>query len=148
VSETAADRVEAAAVADLLAHGRVIHALSAALTVAGVTAVPVLALLLAGPLELVLATLSVLAGVAELWFALRVGFDARIFERIARGELGLDGFDAAMTGLGLMPAGKAGRPMPARARGAMGLLARQAALLALQLVLLAGSGWLLALMRD
>jgi hypothetical protein len=152
VSDAASERAEAAVAADLLAHGAIVHRLSAMLTVAGVVAVPAMALVRPDGIAMALAALAVLAGIAELWFALRVGFDARAFARLARdaaaGGLGIDAFDAAMGALGLMPAGKAGRPLAARVRGAMRLLGRQVALLLAQTALLVASGWVLAATRG
>jgi hypothetical protein len=49
-----------------------------------------------------------------------------------------------MATLGLMPEGKAGRPIAMRVRGAMGLLGRQLALLLTQMVIIGVGGWILA----
>jgi hypothetical protein len=148
----ASDQAAAAVAADLLTHGVVVHRLSAALTVAGVLAVPAVALAQPNRLVMALATLSVLAGLAELWFSLRVGFDARAFRRLARGDapdgLTAGAFDTAMGALGLMPADKARRPVPARVRGALRLLGRQIALLLAQIALLVAGGCLLAVAKG
>lgn len=150
--ETAGDRAEAAVAADLMAHGRRIHGLSAAMTVGSIVALFGLALLLPRWPAMALVTLAAVLGIAETWFALRVGFDERAFRRMARdstaGGLGVRSFDAAMSGLKLMPAGKAGRPMAARVRGGISLLGRQGTLLVLQMALLIASGWLLAATRG
>ncbi|TXL72072.1 hypothetical protein FHP25_26975 [Vineibacter terrae] len=150
---TADDRATAAVAAHLLSQGATVHRLSAALTVASVLALPSLALLHPRPLPaLATATLAVVIGLAELWLALRVAFDARIFEQLARGEAGgsmtTASFDGAMGALGLMPADKAGRPVAARVRGAMGLLRRQATMAVAQLVVIGVSGWILVVVRG
>lgn len=141
-------RAEAAVAADLLAHGAVVHHLSMALTTVGVVALPLVAMARPNVVAMALATLAVVAGIAELWFGLRVAFDARIFRRLAwagaAGGLSVAAFDAAMAAVGLMPAGKAGRPLADRVRGAMRLLGRQVGLLILQAVLLVAAGWILA----
>lgn len=119
----AADRAAAATMADLLEGGRVIHLLSVALS-AGAMA----ALLLAPGWRAAIGSVAVLlAGLAETWMALRVGFDARCFRRIAAtaDDPGLDGFDTALRRLGLMPPDKAGRPLAPRLAGARRLLSRQ-----------------------
>ncbi|HJQ57612.1 MAG TPA: hypothetical protein VJ890_11930 [Vineibacter sp.] len=146
------ERSEAAVAADLLAHGASVHLLSAALTVAAVVATLALAITLPNRVAMALASLAAVAGIAETWFALRVGFDARIFRRLSRGAdadgFAVSSFDASMAALGLMPAGKAGRPIAERARGAMRLLGRQVALLLVQVVLLLAAGWVLAATRG
>jgi len=125
--------------ADLLEQGRALHLLSV-----GLSAGAVAALLLgpggwsaAGPAAVLL------AGLAETWLALRVGFDARCFRRIARGadDPGLACLDAALLRLGLMPGDKAGRPMASRLEGARRLLGLQGAALVAQ----AGPGLLAVL---
>ena len=86
-----------------------------------------------------LLALSVLAGVAELYLALRVGFDAALFRRLAdatvAGTLELAKLDAALTAHGIVAGGKAGRPLEARVAGACRLLYQQAGSLVLQIVL-------------
>ncbi|WP_156963922.1 hypothetical protein [Muricoccus aerilatus] len=93
-----------------------------------------------GPAEVLL------AGLAETWLALRVGFDARCFRRIAgtADDPGLVGFDATLRRLGLMPQDKAGRSLAPRLAGAKRLLARQGIALLAQvgLALLAAFGGL------
>ena len=133
----AADRAAAALMADLLEQGRVIHLLAVALCAAAAAAL----LLAPGWTAGLIPALVLLAGLGETWMALRVGFDARCFRRIAedRDGSGLEGFDLALGRLGLMPPAKAGRPMAVRLAGGRHLLIIQGAVLALQagLVLLA-----------
>jgi hypothetical protein len=141
-------RAQAAVAADLLVHGATVNRLSLALTASAVLAFFAEALLQPHRIAMALTMLAVLAGLAQLWFALRVGFDARAFRRLA-GDDALDGlslsaFDGAMGSLGLMPAEKERRPIAERVRGAMRLLGRQFAFLLLQVVLLVAGGWVLA----
>lgn len=123
---------------DLLAQGRLIHLSSIALG-AGAAA----ALLLAPGWRSMLGPAAILlAGLAETWMALRVGFDARCFRRLAEAAGGPDlaGFNSALRRLGLMPEGKAGRGMALRIAGARRLLTIQGLALVVQVViaLLAG----------
>ena len=123
----AGDRAAAATMADLLEGGRVVHLLSVALS-AGAMA----ALLLAPDWRSAIGPGAVLlAGLVETWMALRVGFDARCFRRIAEtaDDPRLVRFDATMRRLGLMTEGKAGRPLAPRIAGARRLLVRQGAAL-------------------
>jgi hypothetical protein len=124
-----ADAWPATIAAALLRRGAMVHAMSAALTVAallgGVTAA-VLGLRGVWPF----ATVVVVAGLVEFWLAARVALDADLFAALGEGDL--DRFDATMHRLGLMPEGKAGRPIDARIRGALRLLKLQAAMLLIQ----------------
>ncbi|WP_426954285.1 hypothetical protein [Muricoccus radiodurans] len=116
--------------ADLLAQGRVIHLLSVALCGGALAAL----LLATGGRATVGAGAVLLAGLAETWLALRVGFDARCFRRLAETADGpaLASFDAALRRLSLMPEGKAGRPMAPRIAGARRLIALQGVTLLVQ----------------
>jgi hypothetical protein len=124
-----------AAAADLLDLGQLLDRLSLAVTAiaAGVLLVPALAA------SLPVAGLVVVAGIAELMLAARVRFDAAAFRRLAADasadRLAMDAFDGALTTLGIMPAGKAGRDIAARFAGASRLLALQAAALLVQLAI-------------
>ncbi len=148
----AGDRAQAAVAADLLVHGAAVNRLSLALTATGVVALLAQALVQPHRIAMALTSLAVIAGLAQLWFALRVGFDARAFQRLARGDapegLTVTAFDAAMSGLGLMPADKERRPIAERVRGAMRLLGRQVAFLLLQAALLVAGGWVLAAVKG
>lgn len=129
--------------AGLLAQGRSIDALSrlcSAMAFAG------LVLGAAANVSIVLITglaLSLVAGLAEAHLALRVGFDARLFRRLANGNGGgsidLDAFDRAMIQSGLLPMAKAGRPLAERIMGAKRLLLRQALAAAAQIAIGAGA---------
>jgi hypothetical protein len=84
----------------------------------------------------------VLLGVIEFWLAARVALDAALFDTIAGRGTDLEGFDRAMMALGLMPSGKASRPLAWRIGGAFRLIKLQALALAAQLiVLVAGALW-------
>jgi hypothetical protein len=88
------------------------------------------------------ATLVALAGLAEAYFAIRVGFDAALFRQLASAPETPDftGTDAALTRLGLLPATKLGRPAEARVAGARRLLGFQIlGLMAQVLSVLAGA---------
>ncbi|MFD0326452.1 MULTISPECIES: hypothetical protein [Lysobacter] len=79
--------------------------------------------------------LSLLAGLAQLYYAIRVDFDARLLQALAAS--GDDAhaarrLDAALRGLGLLKPGREGRDWPRRWRGARGLLLRQALVLIVQ----------------
>jgi hypothetical protein len=128
----------AAAGALLLDQGRRIDALSRPLTLLAAAAL-LLGPLLTGALPwatVALLLLVVVAGLAQGFHALRVDFDARLFAALGKGSAPstLEGLDASLTGLGLMPAAKAGRPLAARLGGATALMRRQAALLMAQLL--------------
>ena len=73
------------------------------------------------------AILVALAGLAETYVAIRVGFDAALFHRLAGAPEAADftGTDAALTRLGLLPATKLGRPVEARVAGAQRLFGWQ-----------------------
>jgi hypothetical protein len=129
-----------AAAAALLDQGRRIDKLSRLLTVTALAALVAIAVLGAPRLMVVaLLGLSVLAGAVELYLAVRVGFDAALFRRLAEaadaGTVELADLDAALTSMGLLSAGKAGRPLAARVAGACSLLYQQAGSLVLQIAL-------------
>jgi hypothetical protein len=91
--------------------------------------------------------LTVLLGLAELYFAFRVGFDAALFRELATGAAltGLDQLDASLTWLGLRPKAAGSRPLDDRIGGARKLLRRQTLCLALQLVTMVVGAGILAL---
>ena len=124
--------------AALLDLGRSIERLSCAMTVGALLALigsgilgatePVLSLTLAA---------SVLAGLACLYFSVRVGFDAAIFRQVAAkdGPVNLQGLDESLGELGLLPTIKVGRSVKARAVGSQRLFHRQIYIALLQFVL-------------
>lgn len=129
------------AIVALLDQGAGIDRLSCLLTVtalAGLVAISVTGP--SPPMLVLMLALSALAGLVETYLAMRVGFDAALFRKLAQtpdvGPEKLAEPDAALTSLRLLPAGKAGRPLEARIAGARRLFYRQAGALALQCLLL------------
>jgi hypothetical protein len=125
----------------LLDQGAAIDRLSRLLTVtalAGLVAISVTGAWL--PLLAVMLALSALAGMIETYLAMRVGFDAALFRRLAEtadaGPDKLAELDAALTSMRLLPVGKAGRPLEARVAGARDLFYRQVGALTVQTLLL------------
>ncbi|MGZ0784737.1 hypothetical protein DNK59_13010 [Pseudomonas sp. TKO26] len=138
-------------VASLLRRGRALDQLSTGLTLLGALyglAQYLLASVTLGGLIVSLAL--VLLGLVEKYLALRVAFDADLFQRVADSPTSLEhstqALDQALGALGLQPAEKGGRPWDQRSRGALGLLRRQALLLAAQVLtllsLILASPWL------
>jgi hypothetical protein len=130
------------ATAALLEQGRTVNRLSCGLTAAAIAILAILPALTSQTqwTSIGFAAAAVVAGLAQTWFAIRVGFDAALFHRLAStGDIAA--IDTALTGLGLMPSGKAGRPAAPRIAGARRLFRLQIVTLALQvLCLLAGAG--------
>ena len=139
----AASRAVAAVSADLLGHGRRIHDVSRLLTVAAGLGL-VAGIVSPRSLTPVLAAgLAALLGLVETYLAVRVGFDAALFDRLSGRTAtlpDLEALDGALTSLGLVEGGTADRPIAARAAGARRLLAWQGRALAGQVaVLIAGA---------
>ena len=107
-----------------------------------------------GPPPVLLTTilaLVVLLGLVELYLAIRVGFDAALFHRLAAAPEGFDcaRLDRALSRLGLMPEAKTGRPIVERIAGARRLLAWQGMTLVAQVLLvLVGAALSAALGRS
>ena len=91
------------------------------------------------------AMLVALAGLAETYFAIRVGFDAALFRQLASASDAPDfaGIDVALTRLGLLRATRLDRPAGARVAGATRLLRFQTLALVVQ-VLCVGAGTCIA----
>jgi hypothetical protein len=88
--------------------------------------------------------LSLLAGLMQLYYAIRVDFDACLLRALA--EPGDDAraaqrLDASLRALGLLKSARAGRDWASRWRGARGLLLRQALTLIVQFAALIGAYW-------
>lgn len=84
------------------------------------------------------AALALLLALPQLWLLLRVAIDHRLFGALAAGapdQPELTRLDAALLELGWMPAARAARPLPERARGALRLVRASAALTVCQLLL-------------
>jgi hypothetical protein len=128
----------------ILGQGIRIDRLSRCLTLASLVGTVSLAMLVgrsAIPVILLIGA-AALAGLIELWFSGRVATDARLFHQLSAEADGPNWpvLDAALTGLGLLPESKAGRPAGPRIAGALRLLRYQAAALIVQCALvLAGA---------
>lgn len=79
--------------------------------------------------------LIIAIGAVQVYLAIRIEFDRRIFERVAEARQGWSGFDDAMRKVELMPAAKMGRSPAARAAGLAALVRWHAGLLGAQLLL-------------
>ena len=150
-----ADTVErdlAAAAAALLDQGQRADHLSRLITAAAIVLLLLPSFL--GPPPVLLTTilaLVVLLGLVELYFAIRVGFDAALFHRWGAVPDGFDcaRLDRALLRLGLMPEAKTGRPIAERIAGARRLLAWQGVTLAAQVLLvLVGAALSVSLARS
>jgi hypothetical protein len=132
------EREVLASAAALLDQGERIDWLSRALIVLSLAALAAFGILDVNKLAAaaLLAT-SVLTGVAELYFAVRVGFDAALFRRVADTPAAVDfaKLDGALTALGLLAANKTGRTLAQRTNGAVRLFRFQVGLAAAQTAL-------------
>lgn len=138
-------------VASLLRRGRAVDQLSTGITLLG---------LLLGLVQLLLATISpvclmlsawmVLFGLLQKYWALRVAFDADLFQRMASETEQLtqrtQAMDRALQSLSLQKPNRPPRSWAERSRGALKLLRRQVQLLAVQvlppLAVILASPWL------
>ncbi|WP_431481495.1 hypothetical protein [Pseudomonas thivervalensis] len=138
-------------VASLLRRGHSLDQLSTGLTL--LAALLGLGQWLAGVIDpwlLLLSAALLVLGVLEKYWALRVAFDADLFQRMADSTQSLAErtytLDQALISLGLQSAERAGRLWTERRHGALLLLRRQSRLLAIQVVLVLGfilaSPWL------
>ena len=142
------DRTTIDACAALLEQGRTLDALSRLLTLFAV------ALLFAGALELVakapailIGLVVIILGVAEAWFALRVGFDAALLRDVAN-RTQFAALDTAMVRLDLIAPEKAGRPLEERLQGAMRLMRLQGLCLGGQILLLIVGALIIAILQG
>lgn len=135
--------MELHATASLLRRGASLDTLSTGITLLG-AALGLCQYLLAdlGGWAITGSVALLLLGVLQKYWALRVAFDAELFERVANLALPLaqrsEGLDQALAALGLQPAERGGRPWHERIRGAVNLLRRQALLTGLQVFLVLG----------
>ncbi|WP_162096342.1 hypothetical protein [Pseudomonas chlororaphis] len=143
--------MELHAVASLLRCGHSLDLLSTGLTLLGaLLGLGQWLLGVSAPWAIALSVALLLLGVLQKYWALRVAFDAELFQRVADSPLPLAersaALDQALSVLGLQPATAGGRPWQQRSRGALDLLRRQAWLLAAQVLLTLGfilaSPWL------
>lgn len=132
-------------VADLLAQGRTINLFSNFCSLIAIGGLLRLSFHDAPMSVRALLALSMFAGLTQIWLAIRTGFDARLFRRLAATPDNLASFDSAMTALALMPQGKAGRPVEARIRGAQRLLRLQGLATSLQVITIAAAALILGI---
>jgi hypothetical protein len=128
------ERQLAGVTAALRAQGSGLDRLSRALTAAALIGLLILPASFGLPPGWPAAILAAVAlvGLAELFFAGRVGFDAALFAAAPD----LAALDRALLALRLMPEARAGRPLAERAQGARRLLYRQGLCLAAQAALI------------
>jgi hypothetical protein len=142
------DRDLAAVAALLLNQGVRVDAFSRLVTVGALFTLLLLPIAIGPPNIFVVVVLGpvTLVGLGEAYLAVRVGFDAALFRRLANDEAGfdLDRLDASLLRLQLIPAGKTGRTIDQRIAGARRLLQWQGLLLALQAALMLGGAGLAA----
>jgi hypothetical protein len=131
--------------AAFLDQGRTIDRLSRLLTAGALVAIligPVIAT--RSPSTLIgSAALATLAGLAETYFAMRVGFDAALFNQVANPPAAPDfvATDAALTQLGLVSVTKHSRPAGARIAGARRLFRLQILFLVAQVLSVLVGAW-------
>jgi hypothetical protein len=114
--------------AALLDQGRTINRLSRPLTVAALVGILIYPSITGRPWMLAgFAMLVALSGLAEAYYAIRIGFDAALFHQLASAPESPDfaGTDAALSRLGLLPATAIGRPAETRMCGAKRLFGLQ-----------------------
>jgi hypothetical protein len=138
--------------AALLDQGRVVDRLARLLTAAALIG-GVTYPLAFGPPPLWFAGVAIVtasSGLAELYFAVRVAFDAALFHAVANasGEPDFTGLDAALAQLDLLPAQRRGRPVQARITGARRLFRYQIAAFVIQLLCLTIGAALAAVSSD
>ena len=79
---------------------------------------------------------SLFVGLAQMYFALRVAFDAAVFEHLQGEPAHYAAFDRLLAQWGMKNASDETRPIDSRVRGAMALLRQQAISFVVQTVLL------------
>lgn len=84
--------------------------------------------------NVIVAIAALIVGLAAKFYAFRIAFDARLFERAASGTLDADGIDRALESLSLRKAGASARPWSDRCRGAMRLARMFAAIVFVQIL--------------
>jgi hypothetical protein len=127
-----------ASTAALLDQGERIDRISRALTVTALATLAAFGVFdVNKPAAAVLLASSVLTGLAASYLAIRVGFDAAVFRRMAEAPEAPDfsKLDGALTMLGLLAAGRTGRPLGQRTNGACRLFRCLAGLAVAQVIL-------------
>jgi len=131
--------------AAFLDQGRTIDRLSRPLTAAALIVILIGPAITTQPPWMLIwsAVLVMLAGLAETYLAIRVGFDAALFRQVANASEAPDfaGTDAALTQLGLLPITKHGRPAGARVAGARRLFGVQILFLVAQVLSVLAGTW-------
>ncbi len=114
---------EALVAAALLEQGRAIHIASLALGLGVAILAPHGA---NGLLTVIVCAAAVAALLTEIYVAIRVGFDAKLFRAVGDGRMDLASLDETLAAFGLAPCTKAGRSLKERLAGAMRLFRMQA----------------------
>jgi len=131
--------------AAFLDQGRIVDRLSRLLTVAALVAILIGPAIATRPPWILIgsAALVTLAGFAETYFAIRVGFDAALFNLVANAPEAATfaSIDAALTQLGLLPTSQHRRPAGVRIAGARRLFGLQITFLAAQVLSLLAGAW-------
>jgi hypothetical protein len=124
--------------AALLQQGRTIDRLSRQLTVAAlVLLIGASAFGVASPVLASTLGLATLAGLAETYYGIRVGFDAALFDQLReQATTDLAALDTALVRMALLPAPKSGQPLEQRIAGAQRLFYKQGAAAVIQIGLL------------
>jgi hypothetical protein len=131
--------------AAFLDQGRKVDRLSRPLTAAALVAILIGPAIATEPPWILIesAVLVTLAGLAEMYFAIRVGFDAALFNQVANAPEAPDfaSADAALMQLGLLPTTKHRRPAGVRIAGARRLFGLQTLFLAVQVLSVLAGAW-------
>jgi hypothetical protein len=131
-------------VASLLRRGKSLDNLSTGLTLLGMAfGLAHLLITPPQPLFLVLSTAIILLGGIEKYYAVRVAFDADLFQAVASGDAELTertaALDQALVALKFQPVDKAGRSWALRSQGALKMLRQQMVFLAVQILVILGA---------
>jgi hypothetical protein len=136
-----------AAAADFLDQGQIVNRLSIALTAIALAAL-LLPVFPASPAMAPIAMSVAVVGLVELCLAMRVGFDAALFRRLASDaaddRLDVTASDQALVALRILPTKKSGPPIFKRFGGAKRLLILQSTLLGVQAALAIAGGALVS----
>lgn len=121
---------------DALAAAAPLDTLSTGFTLLGVAGIGIALWHPAGWMVSIVLASVVLLGLVAKWMAVRVHFDAAVFEALAcavrKPDFCTDHLDRALRGVGMLPADKEGRDWDSRCRGALQLMRRLGLLAALQ----------------
>jgi hypothetical protein len=122
--------------ADALDAAATIDALSTGFTLLGAAGIGIALLHPAAQIGAVIFACEVLLGLAAKWMAVRVRFDAAVFEALVdavqKSGFRTDHLDRALRGVGMLPANKEGRDWDTRCHGALQLMRRLGWLTVLQ----------------